>query len=44
MWNKRSTKFKDIESGGSPGLYMLELSVWLSPKMMGYHLASGSFK
>jgi hypothetical protein len=23
---------------------MLELSVWLSLKMMGYHLASGSFK
>jgi hypothetical protein len=44
MWNKRSTKSKDIESDGSLGLYMLELSVWLSLKMMGYHLASGFFK
>jgi len=44
MWDNRSTKSKDIGSDGLLGLYILELIVWLSPKIMGYHLASGSFK
>ena len=43
-WAQQLAKPEDVGSGSSPGPKDVWAQHWMSPKMLGYHLVSGSFK